>query len=86
MSIVARMQLAMAVIEQFGFESVCEVNVKCAGVTILLDENAEFFKAATNFEERSLGENSSFAARMETVINGVTLVAYRLKSETSVAS
>lgn len=86
MSIVARMQLATAVIEQYGFESVGQVSIGEKGAEILLYENAEFYKVSANFKESPVEDSEIFEARMEVVVNGVTLVAYRLKKETSVAS
>ena len=86
MSIVARMQLATAVIEQYNFESVGNVRVDEKGAEISLHENAEFYKVSTNFKEFPIEGNEIVETRMEVVVNGVTLVAYRLKGEMSVAS
>lgn len=82
MSIVARMQLAMAVVEQFGFESVGQIHVEGKYVEILLHENAEFFKAASDFEETPV-DHENIEARLTAKVNGVKLVTYKWKLVTA---
>ena len=86
MSIVARMQLVMAVIEQFGFESVGSVDVTEEKAVILIHENAEFFKAVSEFKEEQTEGYGALSTRMEAEVNGVLLVAYKHTYGTSVAS
>lgn len=86
MSIVARMQLAIAVIEQFGFESVGSVRVEGDCAEILLFENAEFYKAAPTFIEIPVEGHDTLVARMETKVNGVLLIAYKHRGEMETAS
>lgn len=85
MSIVARMQLAMAVIKQFGFESVIRVTVDDGRPEILLLDSNEFYKVGQDY--KSLPTSSShFSARMEAEIDGVLLITFKPAEEMSVAS
>ncbi|MER2008787.1 MAG: hypothetical protein ABS939_15145 [Psychrobacillus sp.] len=86
MSIVARMHLAIAVVEKFSFESVGEISVSEEKAVILLHENAEFYKAAPVFEEAPIDGGGTIIARLTAEVNGVRLVAYKHSYEMDFAS
>lgn len=86
MSIVARMQLVMAVIERFGFESVGSVDVTEEKAVILIHENAEFFKVVSEFKEQQIEGYGALLTRMEAEVDGVLLVAYKHQYEIGTAS